>query len=73
AFKLMIAEAYLGSDRPAVGVERMHQVAASDPLGVVAETVLGIDHPYRRLWPIHMQAQVSEPVPEEVMAVMGAR
>jgi hypothetical protein len=72
AFKLMIAESQLGSDRPAAGVERMHQVAAADPLGVVAETVLGIDHPYRALWPVHMQAQVSQPVPDEVMSVMGA-
>ncbi|MFQ5923277.1 MAG: C25 family cysteine peptidase, partial [Anaerolineales bacterium] len=72
AFKLVLAEAQLGSDRPAAGVERMHQVAAADPLGIVAETVLGLDHPYRALWPVHMQAQISRPVPDEVMAVMGA-
>ncbi len=72
AFKLVLAEAQLGSDRPAAGVEKMHQVAAADPLGVVAETVLGLDHPYRALWPVHMQAQISRPVPDEVMAMMGA-
>ena len=72
AFKLVLAEAQLGSERSATGVESMHQVAAADPLGVVAETVLGINHPYRSLWPVHMQAQISRPVPDEVMAVMGA-
>ncbi len=71
AFKLVLAEAQLDSDRPAGGVERMHQVAAADPLGVVTETVLGLDHPYRALWPVLMQAQISRPVPEDVMAVMG--
>lgn len=72
AFSLVLAEAQLGSDRPAAGVESMHQVAAADPLGVVAETVLGLDHPYRALWPVHMQAHMSRPVPEDVMVVMGA-
>ncbi len=71
AFKLVLAEAQLGSDRSAAGVESMHQVAAADPLGVIAETLLGIDHPYRALWPVHMQAQISRPVPDEVMALMG--
>jgi tetratricopeptide (TPR) repeat protein len=71
AFKLVLAEAQLGSDRSAAGVESMHQVAAADPLGVVAETVLGINHPYRSLWPVHMQAQISRPIPDEIMAVMG--
>ncbi|MFQ5942066.1 MAG: C25 family cysteine peptidase [Anaerolineales bacterium] len=72
AFNLILAESQLSSDRSAVGVESMHQVAAADPLGVVAETVLGIDHPYRSLWPVHMQAQISRPIPDEIMAVMGA-
>ena len=71
AFKLVLAEAQLGSDRSAAGVEKMHQVAAADPLGVVAETVIGLDHPYRALWPVHMQALISRPVPDEVLTVMG--
>ena len=71
AFKLVLAEAQLGSDRSAAGVESMHQVAAADPLGVIAETVLGIHHPYRALWPVHMQAQITRQVPDEVIAVMG--
>lgn len=72
AFKLVLAEVQLDSDRPAAGVERMHQVAAADPLGVITETVLGLDHAYRALWPVHMQARISRPVPEDVLAVMGA-
>lgn len=71
AFGLVRALADLEAGQSAAAVEQLHRIAASDPLGLVAESVLGMDHPYRSLWPAEMRAALSRPVPAEISAVMG--
>ncbi len=71
AFALVQALAKIEGGRAAEAVELLQRIAASDPLGLVAESVLGVDHPYRSLWPLEMQAALSRPVPSEVSGVMG--
>lgn len=71
AFALVQALAAIEAGRAAEAVDKLHRVAAADPLGLVAESVLGIDHSYRSLWPVEMRARLSRPVPSEVSSVMG--
>ena len=72
AFRLICAEAALSSDRRSDAVESIHSVAAADPLGIVAESLFGLNHPYRDLWPKRMEAQIADPVPAEVTDLLGA-
>lgn len=71
AFGLVRALSDLEAGRAATAVDQLHRIAASDPLGLVAESVLGVDHTYRNLWPAEMRANLTRPVPAEISAVMG--
>jgi tetratricopeptide (TPR) repeat protein len=72
AFSLIEALARLELGKSAEAVERLHQLASADPLGLIAESVMGVDHPYRQLWPSRMVAKLSRPIPSEVSSVMGS-
>lgn len=72
AFALVQSLARLEAGHPAEAVDKLHRIAASDPLGLVSESVLGVDHPYRSLWPPEMWTNLGRPVPSEISAVLGA-
>ena len=70
-FQLILAIAGLSTDRQAASVASLQRLAAADPVGIVADSLLGAGHPYRRLWPAKMDAVLSRPVPAPVASVMG--
>ncbi len=72
AFALVQALASLEAGETAAAVDKLHRIAASDPLGLVAESILGVNHPYRSLWPAEMWNELGRPVPSEISGVMGA-
>jgi tetratricopeptide (TPR) repeat protein len=53
------------------GMEYVHKSMRMDPEGSRAVRVLGEDHPYKRLWPKALEAQMSRPVPASVAAMLG--
>jgi hypothetical protein len=53
------------------GMEYVHKSMRMDPEGSRALRVLGQDHPYKRLWPNALEAQMSRPVPASVAAMLG--
>ncbi len=71
AFKLLLAEDLFACGQTSRGVEYVHQAVAEDPIGEVAARILGVDHPYRNLWPDNMQSDLSRPIPAEVAIVLG--
>ncbi|MEK6588614.1 MAG: tetratricopeptide repeat protein [Chloroflexota bacterium] len=71
AFRMILALAGLNTVRRAESVAALHQLASDDPLGIVADSMLGADHLYRDLWPARMEAVLSRPVPAPVAAVLG--
>jgi hypothetical protein len=52
-------------------VALLHQVAARDVSGDIAARVLGIDHPYRNLWPDHLSVNLDVALPGSVVAALG--
>ncbi len=70
-FQLILAIGGLSTDRAPVSVAALHRLASADPVGIVADSLLGPTHLYRRLWPARMEAVLSRPVPAPVAAVMG--
>ena len=70
-FLLVLARHLLEQGDTPRGVDYLHRAAAEDPTGRIASTVLGTDHPYRRLWPEAMASQLSHPIPAEVAALQG--
>lgn len=53
------------------GMEYIHKSMRKDPDGSRAIKVLGEKHPYKRLWPKSLQADMSRPVPASVAAMLG--
>jgi hypothetical protein len=53
------------------GMEYVHKSMRKDPAGLRATKVLGDDHPYKRLWPSALEAEMSRPVPASVAAMLG--
>jgi Flp pilus assembly protein TadD len=70
--RLIAAQAAIQSGDVARGIDAMHRAAGDDPTGTIAEQFLGVDHPYRGLWPKEMHADWTRPVPSEVAALLGA-
>jgi hypothetical protein len=57
-FRLAVALDELKNGNPEWGVGHLHQAAALDPLGRVADSYLGADNPYRRMWPTELTASI---------------
>ncbi|HLB65966.1 MAG TPA: C25 family cysteine peptidase [Anaerolineales bacterium] len=72
AFNLLLADEFLQSGQNARAVDYLHGAAAGDPTGAVCSRYLGPEHPYRSLWPTRLSANLSQPIPAEVAAVLGA-
>lgn len=72
AFNLLLAEEFLQNGQNARAVDYLHSAAAGDPTGEVCSRYLGTDQPYRALWPSRLTSNLSQPVPAEVAAVLGA-
>ncbi|MGD8849728.1 MAG: C25 family cysteine peptidase, partial [Anaerolineales bacterium] len=53
------------------GMEYVHKSMRKDPAGTRAKRVLGDEHPYQRLWPTILDAEMSRPVPASVAAMLG--
>lgn len=70
-FQLIVAIAGLSTDQPSPSVAALHRLASADPVGIVADSLLGPAHPYRRLWPAKLEAGLNRPVPAAVAAVLG--
>ena len=70
-FRFLIASDLIDKGELSQGVEQLHKIASDDPSGHILQKLLGQDHPYRSLWPEHLAATVSRPVPADVAALMG--
>jgi tetratricopeptide (TPR) repeat protein len=71
AFRLLLADELLSQGETSRGVAYLHQAASDDPLGSIAESILGADHPYRSLWPSNMMGSLCRPIPADVASVLG--
>jgi hypothetical protein len=72
AFNLLLADDFMQSGQHARAVDYLHSAAAGDPTGSVCARYLGEDHPYRSLWPARLTTTLSQPIPADVAAVLGA-
>jgi len=70
-FLVVLARDLLEQGETARGVDYLHRAAAEDPTGHLTSSVLGPDHPYQRLWPASLTAELSHPIPAEVAALLG--
>ncbi|HSF83674.1 MAG TPA: C25 family cysteine peptidase [Anaerolineales bacterium] len=70
-FHLVLAEAMLESGDADLGVSWLHQAAARDVTGQVAERMWGQQHPYQAIWPQKLEIWLEVPVPAEIAAAMG--
>lgn len=70
-FTLFLAEARLKNGDEASAVALIHQCAAKDAAGQVAERIWGNDQPYKRLWPVRMEIPFGHPIPSSVASIMG--
>lgn len=69
--QLLIGSKDVDSGDVVNGMEYVHKSMRMDPSGSRAEKVLGRDHPYKRLWPASLEAEMSRPVPAPVAAMLG--
>ncbi len=70
-FHLIFAEAMLESADAEQGVTWLHQAAARDITGQVAERMWGPAHPYQAIWPKQLEIWLDVPIPAEIATVMG--
>jgi hypothetical protein len=70
-FRFILAEWFLQNGEHERGVDYMHRAVMDDPTGRIACSWLDADHPYRDLWPTLLEANLSKPVPAEIVAVLG--
>ncbi len=66
AMRLILADLLIGRGETDRGVDYLHRCAVEDPTGALAARVLGEDHPYVRLWPGELMAEISRPGGSEV-------
>ncbi|HRF46561.1 MAG TPA: C25 family cysteine peptidase [Anaerolineales bacterium] len=71
AFKLCLAECRMAKGAHAPAIDLLHEAAAHDMGGQVANRHLGVDHAYTALWPSQMGADVPGPLPAALVAGMG--
>ena len=70
-FHLTLAEAMLESGDADQGVTWLHQAAARDVTGQVAQRLWGREHPYQSIWAQRLELWLDVPVPAEIAAGMG--
>ncbi|HSB90215.1 MAG TPA: C25 family cysteine peptidase [Anaerolineales bacterium] len=70
-FLVLIGEDLIRRSETARGVDYLHQAAALDPTGRVAQRYLGAEHAYQTLWPAAMDVALTRPIPADVAAVLG--
>ena len=68
---LMVANSIIEGGEFVQAVELLHQAAANDVTGQVATRLWGPHHPYRDLWPEHLEAPLDLAIPAEVAAPLG--
>jgi hypothetical protein len=71
AFKLVLAGALMHTGDHARAIDLLHEAAAHDVAGQVAERYFGAQHPYQALWPTGMAADVPGPIPAELITGLG--
>ncbi len=71
AFKLCLAECRMAAGDHAPAIDLLHEAAAHDMGGQVAERHLGAEHAYKALWPTQMGADVPGPLPAALVTGMG--
>ena len=52
-------------------VERLHWVAANDSAQQVIQQLMGVDHPFKDLWPDRMEINFDIPIPASITAYLG--
>lgn len=68
---LLLANAIIEGGEFDRAVELLHRAAAGDVTGQVASRLWGPRHPYRDLWPAHLEAPLELSIPAEVAAPLG--
>jgi hypothetical protein len=68
---LTLAEALMDTGEADRAVTYLHQSAAQDVTGQVAERMWGSDHPYRNLWPEQLAISHTIPIPAGVAGMLG--
>jgi hypothetical protein len=71
ACMLWFADWSMEAGRSDLAVALMHQAAARDVNGQVVARLWGPGHPYRSLWPEHLELRLELPVPADVAAALG--
>jgi hypothetical protein len=70
-FQLLLADALMETGHTDQAVALLHRVAAHDLTGQVANRLWGAAHPYRNLWPDHLELTLDIPIPAQIAAVLG--
>jgi tetratricopeptide (TPR) repeat protein len=70
-FSLLLAKCYMESGEADKAVAQLHQAAARDVGGQVANRLWGADHPYQSIWPQNLTIGLDLPVPANVAAILG--
>ncbi len=68
---LLLAHWMMENHQPEEAVALLHLAAAHDVGGQVPLRLWGADHRYRSLWPEHLEAPLSQPIPPNLSAVLG--
>lgn len=71
AFTLYLAESLLEIEDQSKAVHYLHQAAAQDVNGQVANRIWGKDHSYQVVWPSRLEIQLDTPIPPEVAINIG--
>jgi tetratricopeptide (TPR) repeat protein len=71
ACTLIYCDALMQAGDTDLAVALIHQAAGRDVGGQVAESLWGIDHQYRSLWPDLMERKLDKPIPGEVASTLG--
>jgi len=70
-FRLALARDLMDSGQAAQAIEQLHRAAAEDALGTLSRRYLGADHPFDNLWPADLRAELTRPVPPEIVMALG--
>ena len=70
-FRLALARDLMDSGQAAQAIEQLHRAAAEDALGTLSRRYLGADHLFENLWPAELRAELTSPVPPEIVIALG--
>jgi len=70
-FRLALARDLMDSGEAAQAIEQLHRAVAEDALGTLSRRYLGADHPFDKLWPSDLRAELTQPVPPEIVIALG--